>query len=95
MIGHIAGTKDFAGWVDLSGMTIVTDKTSRKKGDINGDGKIDMYDLGLLGDYLKSLADMPDGVSILTSCEAEAADINGDGKVTNGDVLVCLMLVCN
>lgn len=94
-IGHIAGTKDFAGWVDLSGMTIVTDKTSRKKGDINGDGKIDMYDLGLLGDYLKSLADMPDGVSILTSCEAEAADINGDGKVTNGDVLVCLMLVCN
>lgn len=94
-IGHIAGTKDFAGWVDLSGMTIVTDKAPREKGDINGDGKIDMYDLGLLGDYLKSLADMPDGVSILTSCEAEAADINGDGKVSSGDVLVCLMLVCD
>lgn len=94
-IGHIAGTKEFAGWVDLSGMTIVTDKAPREKGDINGDGKIDMYDLGLLGDYLKSLADMPDGVSILTSCEAEAADINGDGKVSSGDVLVCLMLVCD
>lgn len=93
-IGHIAGTDDFAGWIDLSGMTLVKPESSHEKGDINGDGKIDMYDLGLLGEYLNSLADMPDGVSMLTACEIKAADINGDGKVNSGDVLVYLVLVC-
>lgn len=93
-IGHIAGADDFAGWIDLSGMTFVKAEIPHEKGDINGDGKIDMYDLGLLGEYLNSLAYMPDGVSMLTSCEIKAADINGDGKVNSGDVLVYLILVC-
>lgn len=93
-IGHIAGADDFAGWIDLSGMTFVKAEMPHEKGDINGDGKIDMYDLGLLGEYLNSLAYMPDGVSMLTACEIKAADINGDGKVNSGDVLVYLILVC-
>ncbi len=93
--GHIAGSDGFAGWIELSGMSPVKEEVPRDRGDINGDGKTDMIDLGLLSEYLKSLAVMPDGVSIFTACEAEAADINGDGKVNSGDVLVCLMLVCN
>lgn len=93
-IGHIAGADDFAGWIDLSGMTFVKAEIPHEKGDINGDGKIDMYDLGLLGEYLNSLAYMPDGVSMLTACEIKAADINGDGKINSGDVLVYLILVC-
>lgn len=92
--GHIAGSDGFAGWIDLSGMLPVKDEAARERGDINGDKKIDMIDLGLLSDYLGSLDNMPDGVSIFTGCEKEAADINGDGKVSSGDVLVCLMLVC-
>lgn len=94
-IGHIAGTDNFAGWIDLSGMVFVKAEMPHEKGDINGDGKIDMYDLGLLGEYLNSLADMPDGVSMLTACEIKAADINEDGRVNSGDVLVYLILVCN
>lgn len=93
-IGHIAGADDYAGWIDLSGMTFVKAEMPHEKGDINGDGKIDMYDLGLLGEYLNSLAYMPDGVSMLTACEIKAADINGDGKINSGDVLVYLILVC-
>lgn len=93
-IGHIAGADDYAGWIDLSGMTFVKAEMLHEKGDINGDGKIDMYDLGLLGEYLNSLAYMPDGVSMLTACEIKAADINGDGKINSGDVLVYLILVC-
>ncbi len=93
-IGHIAGADDYAGWIDLSGMTFVKPEMPHEKGDINGDGKIDMYDLGLLGEYLNSLAYMPDGVSMLTACEIKAADINGDGKINSGDVLVYLILVC-
>ncbi len=92
--GHIAGSDGFAGWIELSGMLPVKDEAVRERGDINGDKKIDMIDLGLLSDYLGSLDNMPDGVSIFTGCEKEAADINGDGKVNSGDVLVCLMLVC-
>ncbi len=94
-IGHITGANDFAGWIDLSVMTLIKEERPHEKGDINSDGKIDMYDLGLLGEYLKSLAHMPDGVSILTACETKAADINGDGRVTNADVLVLLTLVCD
>lgn len=93
-IGHIAGADGYAGWIDLSGMTFVKAEMLHEKGDINGDGKIDMYDLGLLGEYLNSLAYMPDGVSMLTACEIKAADINGDGKINSGDVLVYLILVC-
>lgn len=93
-IGHIAGADDYAGWIDLSGMTFVKPEMPHEKGDINGDGKIDMYDLGLLGEYLNSLAYIPDGVSMLTACEIKAADINGDGKINSGDVLVYLILVC-
>ena len=93
--GHIAGKDGFAGWIDLSGMTVVKAEKNRERGDINGDGKIDMYDFGLLGEYLGILAEIPDGVSIFTGCELKAADINGDGRINNGDVLVYLMLVCD
>ena len=93
--GHISGSDGFAGWIDLSGMSPVKEEVSRKRGDINGDGNTDMIDLGMLSEYLSSLEVMPDGVSIFTGCEEEAADINGDGKVNSGDVLVYLVLVCD
>ena len=93
--GHISGSDGFAGWIDLSGMSPVKEEASRNRGDINSDGKTDMIDLGMLSEYLKSLEVIPDGVSIFTGCEKEAADINGDGKVNSGDVLVYLVLVCD
>ncbi len=93
--GHISGSDGFAGWIELSGMSQVKEEASRKRGDINGDGKTGMIDLGMLSEYLRSLELMPDGVSIFTDCEEEAADINGDGKVNSGDVLVYLVLVCD
>ncbi|SEK22105.1 dockerin type I repeat-containing protein [Ruminococcus albus] len=56
----------------------VTAKT-RKKGDVNGDGKINTTDLMKAAAHAK-------GKKLLTKEEFERADINGDGKVNNTDV---------
>ncbi len=82
------------GWIDMSFMTIAGNFVEAARGDINRDGEINLYDISLLNEYLKSLKFLPDGVSILSKSEIEAADINGDGVVDNGDVIEYLSLIC-
>lgn len=93
--GRIISSEGSLGWVEMTDMLRTSDKTSGKKGDINNDGTVDMYDLDLLSEYLKASEMLPNGVSVLCECERKAADINGDGKISNGDMLVYLMLVCD
>lgn len=83
------------GWIDMSSMTIADCFTESARGDINRDGEINLYDISLLNEYLKSLKFLPEGVSILSKSEIEAADINGDGVVDNGDVIEYLSFICN
>lgn len=48
------------------------------KGDVNGDGKVDVKDVNVTSAAVK-------GKKKLTSEQKEAADMNGDGKVTTAD----------
>ncbi|MDE5557725.1 MAG: dockerin type I repeat-containing protein [Ruminococcus sp.] len=81
-------------WIDMTDMIFNLDWITSVRGDINKDGNIDLYDLSLLNEYLKSLKFLPDGISILSQSEIETADINGDGVVDNGDVLEYLSIIC-
>lgn len=82
------------GWIDMTYMVFSPDRTGTVKGDINNDGEINLYDLSLLNEYLKSLKILPDGVSVLSRSEIETADINNDGVTDNGDVLEYLSVIC-
>ncbi len=82
------------GWIDMSQMVFNLNWGNRMKGDINGDGVINLYDLSLLNDYLKSLKTLPEGVSILSKSEIEIADINEDGVTDNLDVIEYLSIIC-
>lgn len=64
-----------------SNTTTVT--TSHKKGDLNGDGKVDILDVIRLN---KSLL----GVEQLTDEQSAAADVDGNGKVESNDSLMIL-----
>jgi LysM repeat protein len=55
------------------------DKKKTVKGDVNGDGKIDVTDVSKLTAHVK-------GVKPLTDSEKKAADINNDGKIDVADV---------
>lgn len=81
-------------WIDMTDMVFNLDWTESVRGDINKDGNIDLYDLSLLNEYIKSLKILPDGVSVLSQSEIETADINGDGVVDNRDVLEYLSIIC-
>lgn len=94
-LGRIITSDGFLGWIEMTDMLRKSEETPHEKGDINNDGKIDMYDLDLLSEYLKIAETLPDGISTLCECERVAADINGDGKVSNEDILVYLMVVCD
>lgn len=83
-----------AGWIELDCFGASNNKVL-EVGDINDDGVSDEYDLAVINEYLSSLDELPEGVSVLTESEVAAADINGDGAVDNTDVLMFLMLVCN
>lgn len=82
------------GWVDLNKFSYAGDSIQQLTGDINNDGVIDTVDITLLNEYISSLSELPDGISLLRECEIKAADINGDGVVDNNDVLEYLALVC-
>lgn len=83
------------GWIDMKKLTYAGDPETHKTGDINNDGKTDKLDLALLNEYISSLSELPDGISILRECEIAAADINGDGTVDNSDAIEYLAMICN
>ena len=83
-----------SGWVNLEQLEYAGEDKACQKGDINADGSIDKYDLAALNLYLKSVNELPDGVSMLRKSELKAADINEDGVVDNNDVLSYLILIC-
>lgn len=56
-----------------------TDKKKTVKGDVNGDGKIDVTDVSKLTAHVK-------GVKPLADTEKKAADINDDGRIDVADV---------
>jgi hypothetical protein len=82
------------GWIDLNKLVYAGASVTQERGDINNDKSIDTLDLELLNEYISSLSEVPDGISLLRECEIEAADINGDGVVDNNDVLQYLAIVC-
>lgn len=83
------------GFVDLTELRYSGEPQTHQLGDVNNDGTVDAYDLALVNEYIDSLEKLPEGISVLTSSEAAAADINGDGLVNNSDVLLYLMLICD
>ena len=83
------------GWVDLKELVFAGPSVKLTPGDINDDGAFDAYDLALINEYIVGRARLPEGVSVLTSSEIDAADLSGDGKIDNTDVLLYLMRICN
>lgn len=90
--GHIK-SDTFTGWADVSKMTRLISSSQREKGDIDGDGYIDKYDLAQLNIYLKNKQPLPDGISLLTAAETEAADMNSDGTVDEADFIALLAAI--
>ena len=91
-LGHIEA-QNFTGWADVSKMTRVTESAKHIKGDINGDGIIDKYDLAHLNMYIRRSASLTEGISLLTAIETEAADINSDNKVDEADFIALLSAI--
>lgn len=82
------------GWIDMKYLSYAGAPETHKTGDINNDGRTDRLDLALLNEYISSLSELPDGISILRECEIQAADINGDGTVDNNDAIQYLAIIC-
>lgn len=72
-------------WLSMNDLTLA-ENSKLEKGDINGDGIINNFDLAVLNQYLESISDKK-GISMLRQCEIISADINCDGLVDNNDVL--------
>ena len=83
------------GWIDLSKLEYAGTAQKLEAGDINADGFTDEYDLALVNEYITKREKLPEGVFVLTSWEAKAADLSGDGIINNTDVLLYLMRICN
>lgn len=64
--------------VSLNGSDAVVDTKICQKGDVSGDGKINVSDTGRLYGYIKGTAE-------LTGYALECADVNGDGKINVAD----------
>ena len=84
-------SKDSVVWADVSKMTHVPENViEHAKGDIDGDGYIDKYDLAQLSIYLKNKSSLKEGISLLTSAESKAADMNSDGIIDEADFIALL-----
>ncbi len=81
-------------WVDTSILDKADNSESYEKGDINNDGVIDICDLSLLNDYLDSLGNSPEEISLLTVGQLEAADINSDGIIDKKDIISYISEIC-
>lgn len=81
-------------WVDMSLLTYSGSCKKHAAGDINGDGIIDKTDLSLINEYIYYNVLLPEGISVLRSCEANASDLIGDGVTDDNDVTAYLSLVC-
>lgn len=88
----LISSESFTGWVDMEMLERV-ESLPRDIGDINGDGKVDKYDLALLNVYIQQNELLPDGVSTLSAAELKAADVNGDGAVNIDDVIEYLTII--
>lgn len=88
----LISSESFTGWVDVEMLERV-ESLSRDIGDINGDGKVDKYDLALLNIYIQQNELLHDGVSTLSAAELKAADVNGDGTVNIDDVIEYLTII--
>ena len=64
--------------VSLNGSDAVVDTKICQRGDVSGDGKINVSDTGRLYGYIK-------GTVELTEYALECADVNGDGKINVAD----------
>ncbi len=88
----LISSDSFTGWADVRMLERVED-IPRNTGDINGDGKVDKYDLALLNIYIQQDSLLPNGVSTLSAAELEAADVNCDGAVNIDDVIEYLSII--
>lgn len=89
------GSWSDAGWINIKNITEAEASKPHIMGDINNDSVIDMYDLALLNEYLRSKKTLPKWASVLRQCEIEAADINSDGNVDDADLLLFLEYICD
>ena len=78
-------------WISMKDLT-PTEASQLEKGDINGDGSVNKFDLAVLNQYLESQPTVK-GISMLRQCEIISADINCDGSVDNNDVLDYLIKI--
>lgn len=83
------------GWIEMKKLQYLEPTGVHLSGDINNDSTVNQIDLALLNEYLASISTLPDGISVLSSSEIEAADINCDGTVNNIDVLEYLSHICD
>lgn len=81
-------------WVDTNILEKAENSETYEKGDINNDGVVDICDLSLLNDYLDALENAPEGLSLLSETEIEAADINSDGIIDRKDIIAYLDRIC-
>lgn len=78
--GHFAETRT----VTLSGSDVALDVTLTRKGDVNGDGKLNNKDVMIL---MQFFAGWP------VSVEERVRDVNGDGKQNNKDVMLLMQFL--
>lgn len=94
MAGISDGNGGISGWIKMDRLAEAGDEPELVRGDINGDGKVDEYDLALLNDHLSAAERLPYWASTLRTCEKAAGDLNGDGFTDKGDVTSYLAMIC-
>ena len=72
----------------LAGMELVLKRMAPKRGDVNGDGKVNIGDITLLINYLMN----EQGGFIINE---QAADLNDDGSINIGDITLLINMVIN